>query len=168
MTALPARQLLSLAAAIGLLLATTVAAAPGLRDFQGQARDLQEFTGSGRWLVVMIWASDCPICNREIGQYVELHRTHGGRELDLLGVSIDGAAREFDAEFFIERYGVEFPNLIGEPETVAGLFASRTGAGFRGTPTFLLFDPEGGLRAAQAGAVPAPAILAFIERAGSR
>ena len=68
------------------------------------------------------------------------------------------------AKGFIKKHNVDFPNLIAEPDTVAKLFYESTGQHFAGTPTFLVYSPEGELKAAQAGAVPAELIEDFIKK----
>lgn len=150
---------------VGFLLAwlwLPLAQAGGLTTLQGEARSLEDFTGDGQWTVVMIWASDCVICNREAYQYVDFHTFHKDKDARVLGISMDGSAGLADAKEFIARHSINFPNLIGSPEDVAGLFADATGQSLRGTPTFLIFDPQGKLRAADAGAVPAEVISEFI------
>ncbi|MBT8428851.1 MAG: hypothetical protein KJN79_02970, partial [Gammaproteobacteria bacterium] len=65
---------------------------------------------------------------------------------------------------FIERHDLPYPNLIGEPGMVSLYYASLTQESLRGTPTFLIFDPDGELAAAQAGAVSPEAINRFIAK----
>jgi hypothetical protein len=36
-----------------------------LKDFDGAIHSLDEYTGQGKWAIVMIWASDCHACNQE-------------------------------------------------------------------------------------------------------
>ncbi len=145
-------------------LSVSTAEISGLQDFKGQPQKLENFTGKGKWLVVMIWASDCHVCNREVYQYVDFNMVHSDKDASVLGISIDGEAKKKDAERFIQRHSVDFPNLIGEPEYVATIFQDLTGQYFRGTPTFMIFSPKGELKAADAGAVPAELIEKFIEQ----
>ena len=157
------------AARLPILLALLLAplallAEPGLYDLKGQDRDLAEYTGKGQWLVAMIWASDCHVCNQEAHQYVDFYEQNKEKNATLLGISMDGPSGKAAAEAFIERNGVTFPNLLGEPETVAGLYTALTGGEWIGTPTFLIFAPDGRLMAAQAGAAPAGLIADYIER----
>lgn len=135
-----------------------------LKGFDGAPGTLDDYTGKGKWAVVMIWASDCHVCNAEAENYVKFNKAHKDRDAFILGISMDGDERILDAEAFIERHGVDFHNLIGEPENVAGLYSELTGRPWVGTPTFLLFDPQGELRAAQVGAVPTHIIEDFIAR----
>lgn len=141
--------------------ALVVAESP-FKDMSGETRTVEEFTGEGKWTVVMIWASDCHVCNREIHNYVDFHFVHADKDARVLGISIDGWAGKDDAADFIERHKVDFPNLIGNVDAVADWFMRQSGARWAGTPTFLLYNPEGELKAQQVGAVPVDLIEEFI------
>jgi peroxiredoxin len=153
--------------ALTLLLATAPLYAAGmgiLKGFDGTFHTLDEYTGQGQWTVVMLWASYCPVCNEEAGGYVKFHEAHKDKDAAVVGISLDGMDNKADAEAFIQRHGVTFPNLIEEPDTVIKLYASLSGQNTFGTPSFLVFNPKGELRAAQTGAVPTSLIETFIEK----
>jgi len=145
------------------LLMSTGAWAGGLTDLNGHSRSIGDYAGKGKWLIVMIWASDCHICNIEAHNYVDFQTFHGDKDATILGISMDGMAKKAAAESFIKRHSVNFPNLIGAPEDVAGMYTQLTGAPFQGTPTFLVYDPAGKLLAQQVGAVPTDLIEGFIK-----
>lgn len=149
-------------------LASSVMAAisgPGiLQDFDGNIHTLDEYTGQGKWTVVMIWASDCHVCNQEAKSYDAFHKAHKNKDATILGLTLDGAAKKMEAEKFIKRHSVSFPNLIGEPNTVMQLYTELTGQRWVGTPSFLIYSPKGELRAAQVGAVPVSLIESFIAK----
>jgi peroxiredoxin len=123
---------------------------------------LDAHTGKGKWLVVMLWASDCVACNREAHQYVDFHEFHHDDNAQVLGISLDGSDLAA-ANAFIDKHQVSFPNLIAEFDVAGQWFENLTGQDFWGTPGFLIFDPEGNLRAQQIGAVPANLIEQFIQ-----
>ncbi len=79
--------------ALGILLPLQ-AGAGILQNFTGKDRSLNDYTGKGKWLVVMIWASDCRVCNIEVGQYIKFHRSHRRHNATMLGISIDGAGNK--------------------------------------------------------------------------
>jgi peroxiredoxin len=148
------------------LMATGAATASSdtFRDFDGQARSISDYTGDGRWLMVMIWRHDCHVCNMEVEAYAHFHLERHEDDAHVLGLSLDGDGKKAAAFDFIARHDVPFPNLIGELSDVARYFQGVAGSPFYGTPSILLFDPEGTPRAAHAGAVPVSAIEAFIAR----
>lgn len=139
------------------------AATAGLQDMEGKPRQLENYTGKGKWLVVMIWASDCLICNKEARQYENFHQQHRNKDATLLGISVDGPANIKDAKKFVDEHKLTFPNLIGELETVGVMVQDLTGQEWVGTPTILVYDPAGKLKVADAGAVPVQLIEQFIK-----
>jgi len=143
------------------LLALPVHAGP-YRDFNGQGKAISDFAGDGKWRVVMIWASDCHVCNQEAHSYIDFHEQHKDKDARMLGISLDGKAKMDDARAFIKRHKVSFPNLIGEPEDVVTDYMKLTGAEWVGTPTFLIYTPQGELVAKQEGAAPVSLIENFI------
>ena len=145
----------------GFLLVTSSWA--GFKDFNGTPHKLSDFTGKGKWTVVMFWASDCRVCNAEIGQYIQFNDKHKQLDASILGVSLDGQSGLKAAQDFVHRHAVTFPNLVGEPEAIADLYQNLTGNEWVGTPSFLVYNAQGELMAAQAGAVPPELIEKFIE-----
>lgn len=137
----------------------------GLEDFSGKPQKLENYIGKdGKWLIVMMWASDCHICNREAHQYVDFHLIHSDTDATVLGISLDGEDRKKEAIKFIDKHSIDFPNLIAEPEYVSGIYKKLTGEYFAGTPSFLIYAPNGELKAAQAGAVPTSLIEEFMKK----
>lgn len=138
--------------------------ANGLQEFNGKADSLDSHTGKGKWTVVMIWASDCHVCNEEARQYEKFHQLHQNKDATVLGITLDGMANKQAAESFIKRHKVSFPNLIGEPEKFLPYYSQISGKPWIGTPTIMVYAPNGDLRGAQAGAIPVEIIEAFIKQ----
>jgi len=134
-----------------------------LRNFNGQPQKLADYTGKGKWTVVMFWASDCRVCNAEIDQYIQFNQSHKDKDARIVGISLDGEAGLDAAQNFVKRHGVNFPNLLGDPQQIIQMYQSLTSSEWLGTPSFLVYDPEGKLKAAQAGAVPTDLIEKFIK-----
>lgn len=134
------------------------------KDFSGKPTTLENYIGKGKWLVVMIWRSDCHICNQEAGSYAAFHQKSRDKGVMVLGLSMDGQAKQQAARAFIKRHSLPFPNLIGEPQDVAIWFTNLTGVQWGGTPTFLIYSPDGELAVQQAGAVPVNLIEEFIQQ----
>lgn len=146
---------------LGLVLTVPVHAGP-FADFSGKEKAIADYTGDGKWRVVMIWASDCHVCNQEAHSYVGFHEKHKDKDARVLGISIDGKEKIKDAQKFIKEHKVSFPNLIGEPEEVVLEYMKLTGAEWIGTPTFMIYTPAGKLVSADAGAIPVELIEKFI------
>lgn len=152
--------------AISLLCLAVVAVkaeSPLFQNLKSDAFDtIGDYRQPGKWLVVMIWAHDCEICEREVGDYQRFHQRHYGDDALVLGITLDGEERKPQALEFMQRHELEFDNLIGEPEVVAGYYQFTTGSHWVGTPSFMIFAPDGELMARQAGAVEVEIVENFI------
>ena len=146
----------------GLMLVSFLSQA-AIQDFKGNPTTLQEHIVKGKWTVVLFWASDCHVCNQEAHSYVDFHFMNSDEKAEILGFSVDGKEKLQEAKKFIQRHRLNFPNIIGEFSEIAKIYAELTGAPFVGTPSVMVFDPEGVLKAAQVGAVPTSIIEEFIE-----
>ena len=135
-----------------------------LKDFEGNIKSLEDYTGKGKWTIVMMWAHDCHVCNLEAGNYVAFHEKHKDRDAIMLGITMDGVELKKEAMDFIRRHKLNFDNLYGQPEEIAKSFQQLTGVQWFGTPTFLVFSPTGELMAQQVGAVPTNIIEDFIAK----
>lgn len=145
-----------------------IAASPMLQNLDTDVfESLDQHRRPGRWLVVMIWAHDCKICDHEVGAYQAFHQRQRGGNADVLGITLDGEAGRVAAQDFVARHRLGFANLLGEPETVAAYYQALTGERWVGTPTFLVFGPDGELRAKQVGAVEVEIVEQFIAANGS-
>ena len=143
--------------------AAAVAASPLLQDLQSsEFKTIDDYREPGKWLVVMIWAHDCHVCEEEVDDYHRFHRRHGEQSARVLGITLDGEERKSAALEFVTRHGLGFDNLIGEPEAVSAYYQLVTGSRWVGTPSFLIFGPDGELRAKQAGAVEVEIVENFI------
>lgn len=152
---------------LGALLAVAVQAGDGkvvLRDLDGQPRQLEDLVGGGKWTVVMFWASDCRVCNQEAPAWSLFDAKRRDSDARVVGVSMDGQGRLAEARAFVERHLLDFPNLIGEPDAVMRLFTDLGRQPFLGTPSFLVYGPDGQLRARQVGALPPDKLEAYIAK----
>ena len=163
MSEVPSRWLSGLLLISILLIAGIVPAQAELQHMNGNPATLQDNVGKGKWTLVMLWASDCHICNREASEYVDFHFVHSDDDATMLGITMDGQAKKAEAEKFISKHKVNFPNLIGEPADIDKLYYELTGAHFVGTPSFLLFDPKGEIQAMQVGPLPTDIVENFIK-----
>jgi len=135
-----------------------------LKDMQGKAMSLHDFVGKGKWLVVMIWQSDCHVCNQEVEGYNAWYmeqKAAGGA--NMIGITTDGWINKEAAQDFIDRHKVIFSNALVEIEDLQSYYASTIGKSFFGTPAFLIFSPEGKIMAEQTGAVPVDLIDNYIK-----
>ena len=148
---------------LGFVVATVKASSPLFQNLNTNAFEtIDDYRQPDKWIIVMIWAHDCQICEREVGEYQRFHQIHADDDAIVLGITLDGEERKQNALDFVARHELEFENLIGEPEVVAGYYQLTTGSRWVGTPSFLIFAPDGELMAKQAGAVEVEIVENFI------
>lgn len=148
-----------------LLLLSTAALAiefPPFVDTNGQPATLAGHVGDGRWTIAMLWESNCGVCNAEAPWVEAFYRRNLADGVRVVGISLDGLEHMDSAREFVTGHHLGFPNLVASTEEIATLFYDLTGSVWLGTPTFLVFDPDGELRTYQSGAVPMESIARFI------
>ena len=121
--------------------ALALAAGPDvvLKDLNGKDHNVNEYIGQGKWTIVNVWSSDCPICKRDIYHMTFFYDDHKKKDATVLGLSIDGYDHRDKAQGFVNDQSLNFPNLIGTPDDPSRL----SGTMFIGTPTYYFFSPEG-------------------------
>jgi peroxiredoxin len=158
------RRLLSVLALMAVLTsAPALAAAPDvpLIDLDGKPQNVNTIIGKGKWVVVTIWAHNCHICASEIHEMASFHKAHADKDARVLGVTIDGKDKIEKARKFVRDHKLPFPNLVAEPEVEV---IERFGGGdFVGTPTFYVYDPQGTIRAQQAGPLSRAEVEKFLD-----
>ncbi len=135
-----------------------------LRTLDGKPLNLAQRTGHGRWLLVMFWALECAVCEANRPDIDTFYRRHRGRDAEVLGVNIDGWARRDEVAARLRRQPTSYPNVLVDLGELAERFTDLAGEPFRGTPTFLLYAPDGKLKAVNPGRVRLKALEAYLAR----
>lgn len=136
-----------------------------LTDMQGNATKIENIVGQGKWTVFKIWASDCHVCRETIHYLAEFKQAYPAA--DVYGISIDGQrhpAEKAKAQKFIKRFKVKFPNLLSDAVEISGILYTTAGESLVGTPTMIVYNPQGELAAVQPGPVMAQDLIRFIQR----
>lgn len=135
-----------------------------LRTFTGEEVSLDQYAGQDKWLLVMIWSTDCSVCFKEMPGITKFHTRHEAIDAQVLGVALDGYDNREAVAAFAQRHKLDFPNLIAEMPAFALRYEFEVGESLRGTPTYLLFNPAGELVANNPGPVRPVAIEQFMAR----
>jgi len=131
-----------------------------LSDLNGKQVPVSKYIGQGKWTLVMLWAHNCPVCNREVDNISFFYDDHKKKDVNVLGVSVDGPSQLAKARAFVEDHLVDFPNLVIEPAVQQ---IEKFGGGpFVGTPTFYVYSPEGKLVAKNVGPISIKALNEFL------
>ncbi|MFZ1388533.1 MAG: TlpA disulfide reductase family protein [Thiolinea sp.] len=156
-----ATQMLSI---ITLLCTWLLITAPvnAMTDLQGHSVKMENIVGKGKWTVMKVWASDCHVCRQTI-HYLSDFEVNSPN-VDVYGISIDGQVGKAAAQAFVSQYSLKFPNLLSDLTEINTYLNKAAGEDLYGTPTMLVFNPQGKLIAVQPGPVTADELNAFIKK----
>ena len=130
----------------------------------GSPVTLENLTGQGKWTLVMIWATTCILCRSQKPVISAFHDKHKNGDAHVIGVALDGVNNLGEVRKYIDEHHVTFPNYVSQMTLAASHYLGVTDEQFRGTPTYLLFSPEGELIGKNPGLLSAEAIENFIAR----
>lgn len=142
-----------------LLLTITISAnVSAMTNMNGQPASIQSFAGKGKWLIVQAWSSSCPICNQTMPELVK--SAHSFPNAKLIGVSLDN--NNAKTQRFIKKHNINFPTLLSNNNEFDAYLKRVAKERLTGTPTFLIFSPDGKLAAMQPGSVPPQTLKNFL------
>ena len=81
----------------------------------------------------------------------------------VIGVAINGYQRKDAIEAFRAEYTMQFPTLVADPRRFLAHYKEKTGQGFKGTPTFLVYTPDGRLAGLNAGPIDLDKLDAYLD-----
>ena len=132
-----------------------------LMTLQGKDGDFDAAFNNGKWTLVKIWQANCHVCGEQAPMISAAHDERD--DFTAVGISVDGRKGLTVANRFVDRHEPSYPNFVGELSIIAVNFQILTEEAFRGTPSYLLFNPENELMAAQAGLISKEALFGFID-----
>lgn len=135
-----------------------------LMSLEGNEITLESQVDSSKWLLVMFWATDCPICVTEKPLISKFHSEHKSVDAQVVGIALDGYANAGVIKDYLALHKPSFPSYTGDYNDLASRYATATGEVLRGTPTYLLYTPEGELVGNNPGPVSPQAIERFIKK----
>lgn len=135
-----------------------------LRTMDGQPIKLDQHVGKGKWTLVMFWAIDCVVCERNKPAIKAFHDKHKDIDATVVGVSIDGMEFADTIREKVASDGIKFPNYVAELPLLAANYQIAAEESFRGTPTYWFFSPDGELKAVNPGPVRLEALESYMAR----
>ena len=129
-------------------------------DMDGRQDSIINYIGKDKWTIVEVWESNCHICRQHMPDMVKFDGKL--KNARIIGISLDGQKGIDAAEEFIMEYDIKFPTILTNYVEMNTWMQHYIGEPLVGTPTFILFDSEGKLVAAQSGIVSTNSLEKFI------
>ena len=148
------------------LLAPLGARAAGVevQSLDGRRAGLGEFLAKDKWTLVMVWPPYCGACRKQYPLISEFHSKHKDKDAAVLGVSLDGYGESEKVKTYQGAHQQNFPSVLADPDDFIDKYQRTTGEKFTGTPTYLLYDAKGALRAYIDGLVSTADIEDYLKR----
>jgi len=137
---------------------------PDLVDVDGKPVRDQADLGGGKWQLIMIWHTDCHVCKKMKPVISEFHDKYKQRNAEVYGVALDGAQNIDLVKQYMIDHDVSFPTYVGELDMISINYEINTESRFAGTPTYMLFNPDGELLAIDFGMLDVDSLERFIDR----
>ncbi len=129
------------------LLLSTSASAIMTNVNDGKPASIKSYLGKGKWLIVEAWHSKCGVCMKSMPAFVKSKGTFPNAKL--IGVSLDGSQEK--AKSVMSRFKVNFPTLLTSIPEFDKYVQNIAKKPLKGAPTYLIFSPNGKLKAMQSG-----------------
>lgn len=134
-----------------------------MSDIYGNPSELNSHVGKGKWLVVKIWRSDCGICMST------MHETNSAQYIipntEIIGVSLDGNPNV--ANRALRKVRVNFKNLVSNRHEFNRYIKRSTRRNIVAFPTYMIYAPNGQLKAMQSGDIKPYELRRYISRQAS-
>ena len=157
-------RVLALLFAALLLPLTAQAGGVQVQTLDGRHAALSEFLSKDKWTLVMVWTTYCEVCRKQYPLISAFYDTHKDRDGLVLGISLDGYDQGEKIKAYQAAHAQNFPSVMTASDDFIDKYQRTTGEKFTGTPTYLLFDAKGGLRAFLDGPVTIADLEDYIKR----
>jgi thiol-disulfide isomerase/thioredoxin len=142
-----AKNMKAIFASIVLFSTLSLSSFASITTLNGKSVVLSDYMGGGEWTIVEVWHSSCPICMKKMPNMVKASGTFTNAKL--VGISLDGKLAK--AQQVVKRFDINFPTLLTNIEDFSRYIHKVSGKKLLGVPMFLVFSPEGRLKAMQEG-----------------
>ena len=153
-----------LIATLALASLSTARAELALKGLNRADSTLQQEIDGEHWLLMMFWSTACSICRAEMPSIQALSERRDETGVRVVGLVLEGPDQQAHIRQSINELGVTFANFTAPSEQVVSAYANATDEDFRGTPTFLLYTPDGELVGNNPGPIRPGAVERFIEK----
>lgn len=146
-------------ASLFLFCSLSLSAFASMTTMKGKSVILDDYLGKGKWTIVEAWHSNCGICMKTMPEMVKASGTFSNATL--VGVSLDGNLAK--AKQVVKRFDINFPTLLTGIEEFDGYLRKIAKKELVGVPMYMIFSPEGTLKAMQEGNVSSAELHAYLD-----
>ncbi|GAB1348010.1 hypothetical protein MASR1M107_02210 [Ignavibacteriales bacterium] len=107
-----------------------------LKSTDGKMVKLSDY--KGKIVIIDFWATWCGPCRKGIPDLVELQEKYG-KDLVIIGISLDDKRTMKDVEPFVAKYKINYPVVFGDEKVVAAF------GNIEAIPTSFVIDKEGNI-----------------------
>jgi thiol-disulfide isomerase/thioredoxin len=101
----------------------------------------------------MFWSTDCIPCEEQKPMIESFHQQHHKMDARVVGIALDGMENYAGIRELVDHHNPSYPNLVVFTDVFHRQYKELTGKGFRATPTYLLFAPDGELTGSRTGKI---------------
>ena len=95
-------------------------------------------------------------------EYADFHKRRKDKDAEVIAVSIDGTDKLDLVKDYTKKNSLPYPVMVTDKPELRDKYLALTEEQFRGTPTYLLYAPDGKLLAAQPGMLPVASVEKYI------
>ena len=110
-----------------------------LTTLEGGPLELTDFKGE-RPLMLVFWATWCPICREEVPQIKQIVKQFEPQGLSVVGINVGINDSPRRVKAYRDKYAIDYPLAFDKGSRVTRAF------GVTGTPTVLILDKQGIVR----------------------
>jgi len=135
-----------------------------LVSMSGEEMDGLPQADDGKWTLVMFWAKDCHACEAQKPDISAFNEKHKDGKISVVGIALDGRSNLVELREMDEASNASFDSYVGELVLIASNIKLLTSEDFRGTPTYMLLDPENNVIAYNPGMLVMRDLDSFVAR----
>jgi hypothetical protein len=129
-----------------------------MTTMNGKSAQLSDYVGNGQWTIVEAWHSKCAICMKTMPEMVKARGTF--HDATLVGISLDGDLAK--AQKVVKRFDINFPTLSTGVDNFDAYLNKVAKRDLVGVPMYLIFSPQGTLKALQTGNISSTELRDYI------
>lgn len=152
---------------LGLATSLPALAADPFRDLvtlQGEELSGLPQAEDGKWTLVMLWATDCHACEAQKPDISAFSDQHKDGKLSVVGISIEGRGNLSKIQKHQAKSTDSFPSYVGEQLLISTNLEIVAGEPLRGTPTYVMLNPENEIVALNPGMLNMDDLEAFVQK----